>query len=180
MATRAGTAGARRFVKGDVGLAPLATVSHALRRHAAAFALAAALVVGLFGASSPASAANWGPVNSFYNSIERVNGAGTFTNNDYASATTHYVLTDPRRDGNPVYATTRGYTYGAGNDNVTRWTSRGTESTREIQNTTEEMDTSFRLNSEDWRARGHVQVCAQMGVPVPDSCSIYAYPTFDY
>lgn len=50
-----------------------------------------------------AAASDWGPLNSYYNGIERVSGYGSFVNDGNVDARTVYCLTDSRADGNTVY-----------------------------------------------------------------------------
>lgn len=146
--------------------------------------VSAVLALGAVGVVFPvgnAVAVDWGPLNSYYNGIERVSGFGSFINEGSARATTVYFLTDSRADGNPVYARTRGAIYEEGVSGDVGWQSVGTYSTNEFYNIyLEPLTTSFGLSSTGSRARGSVDVCAQMGFPVPDSCSEYAFPTFDY
>lgn len=121
-----------------------------------------------------------GPLRSVYNGIERVRGSGYFYNSGNSSAVTQYNLTDSRNDGNTVYGYTTGSLFQSNYDGTTSWINQGSYSTPEIKNTTSTMYTSFPLSSSGSRARGAVMVCAQMGFPVPDSCSGNSYPTFDY
>lgn len=127
-----------------------------------------------------AVAVGWGPLRSVYNGIERVRGSGYFYNSGNSSAVTQYNLTDSRDDGNTVYGYTTGSVFQSSYDGTTSWVNQGGYSTPEIKNTTSTMYTSFPLSSSGSRARGTVMVCAQMGFPVPDSCSGNSYPTFDY
>mgnify|MGYP000056288582 FL=1 len=143
----------------------------------------ALLMVGLISIVVPvgdAVAVGWGPLRSVYNGIERVRGSGYFYNSGNSSAVTQYNLTDSRNDGNTVYGYTTGSLFQSNYDGTTSWINQGSYSTPEIKNTTSTMYTSFPLSSSGSRARGAVMVCAQMGFPVPDSCSGNSYPTFDY
>lgn len=143
----------------------------------------AALAAGMAGVVIPvgdAVAVGWGPLNSYYDGVERVYGHGWFYNVGSVEAETEYTLMDPVADGNTVYAYTDGYLYQAGVDGEEGWQSTGYYSTKEISNVKRVLYTSFGLSGAGRSARGGVAVCAQMGFPVPDSCSEKAFPTFDY
>ena len=143
----------------------------------------ALLMVGLISIVVPvgdAVAVGWGPLRSVFNGIERVRGDGYFFNSGNSSAVTQYNLTDYRDDGNTVYGYTTGSIFKNNADGASSWDNLGGYSTPEIKNTTATMYTSFPLSGTGSRARGAVMVCAQMGFPVPDSCSDSAFPSFDY
>ena len=129
----------------------------------------ALLMVGLISIVVPvgdAVAVGWGPLRSVYNGIERVRGDGYFFNSGNSSAVTQYNLTDSRDDGNTVYGYTTGSIFKNNADGASSWDTLGGYSTP--------------LSGTGSRARGAVMVCAQMGFPVPDSCSDSAFPSFDY
>ena len=103
-----------------------------------------------------------------------------FFNSGNSSAVTQYNLTDSRDDGNTVYGYTTGSIFKNNADGASSWDNLDGYSTPEIKNTTATMYTSFPLSGTGLRARGAVMVCAQMGFPVPDSCSDSAFPSFVY
>jgi hypothetical protein len=122
----------------------------------------------------------WGPISSSYDGKVRVGGEGTLYNDSNAKAVNRMRIVDRRDDGNNVYGKTTfsvwKYNSVQGRDT---WVHDQTKSTSEFRNKarTEYLETS--LDSQGSRYRGESQACAQMGWPVPDSCSS-AYPTFNY
>ena len=154
-----------------------------LRSGARQVVASAALALGVVGVIFPASnavAVGWGPLNSYYNGVERVYGKGWFYNVGNVQAETEYILMDPVNDENTVYGYTNGYIYESDYNGNIGWQSAGYYSTNEIENVKQKVYTSFGLSGKGTAARGGIAVCAQMGFPVPDSCSEHAFPSFDY
>lgn len=142
-------------------------------------ALGIAAVIGLAAAGS-ASAVNWGPISSVYNGSTVVSGRGTFTNAGIANAVTSLTITDSKNDGNNVYGNVAFYLWDRPPAGTTwDWQWMAGKSTPEFANTTQTHSLSFELRATATKARGNVSVCAQMGFPVPNSCTS-AYPTFNY
>lgn len=143
-------------------------------------AVGLAAVIGLAAAGS-ASAVNWGPISSVYNGSTVVSGRGTFVNQGNASAVTSFTITDSKNDGNNVYGAQNGYIWdkGASQPVTWDWRYKSGGSTPQFANTTKTYSLSFALSSTGTKARANLEVCAEMGFPVPNSCSS-AYPTFDY
>lgn len=126
---------------------------------------------------------DWGPVTSTYNGKVRVEGSGTFFNEDQVSAVNRMRIKDRDNDGNTVYGRTSFNVWKfdpyAGGSGQFRWVSDQVKSTPEFANAERTYLLSTSLDSQGSRYRGHSEACAQMGWPVPDSCSS-AFPTFDY
>ena len=132
-------------------------------RMAAVIALAVA--AGIITLPATAMAANWGPRSSFYDNIKRVTGNGTLTrlttgSRSYAKACDNF------NEGWPVYAYTDMYAFTnaahatGGVDHFTTAQSAGC-----IDKTwTKGWTTFFGF----WTTAG---ACAQIGWPVPDSCT---------
>jgi hypothetical protein len=96
------------------------------------------------------------------------------------------VLTDPLSDGNNVYgrADTHFYRPGCISEGSS-WCMENRKNTREYARSASQSTwtiylsvTSFRPDSS--QVRGIHTACAQMGFPVPDSCSNGAYVTLSY
>lgn len=137
------------------------------------------LAVGLLG--SPASAVKWGPLSSHYNGNKVVSGSGDFyKSTNGTTANDKVTVTDTRRDGNTVYGRTAFQFWYEYQGQSAAWHTDRSKSTPEYSNTTGTYTNSVSLYSESDKARGVSQVCAQMGFPVPDSCSNSAYSTFSY
>lgn len=128
--------------------------------------------------------ATWGPVTSSYKGQVRVEGRGRFFNEGYRTATNSIQYRDPmQNDGNNVYVRTtirwwkRNYVGDLG------WVAGGSKpkSTKEIKESRlTDAKVSWDLDGDASRVRANPQVCAQMGWPVPDSCTSGGVPTFDY
>lgn len=118
----------------------------------------------------------WGPVSSSYDGQTVVEASGTFYNASNVSATNEFWINDPADDGNNVYGHTKFLYY-----NGSFWL-HATKSTGEYSyaNTPVTTYLSDDLQANSWKARGQSFACAQLGWPVPDSCSDSALPTFDY
>ncbi|MBX3313208.1 MAG: hypothetical protein KF906_02720 [Actinobacteria bacterium] len=123
---------------------------------------------------------NWGPVTSSYNGQVRVRGEGTLYNEDNVNAANRMKITDPMDDGNNVYGRTTFNVYkwstSAGR---MMWQTDERKSTGEWSGGTRTRTVKTSLDANGERYRGESEACAQMGWPVPDSCSS-AYLTFDY
>ena len=57
---------------------------------------------------------------------------------------------------------------------------RGRKSTDEWENSTHSQTLKLAFDPQSNSVRGASFVCAQMGWPIPNSCSSAAYPTFSY
>jgi len=128
------------------------------RRALRVLAIVVALAVPAFGPA--ALAAGWGPYTSTYNGNTVVDIRGNISMNG-TIAKNVITLTDTRNDGNAVYAKGKWWKRLGG-----VWLFYGHENTGEIENTS---------SAYTWTKNGasHQQVigCAQMGWPVPDSCT---------
>lgn len=142
----------------------------------------AALTIGLLGICAPAMAVSWGPTSSYYGGTKRVTGWGDFYNSGNTYARSKMVTRDDSNDGNTVYGRTMFNYYGLRCTPTceTRWFVSTTKSTPEFSNSTRTYWLDRGLYGLGDRARGKVFACAQMGWPVPDSCSPASYPTFNY
>jgi hypothetical protein len=140
---------------------------------------AGCLAIVVLGAGSAAAVA-WGPLTSVYKGVVRVSGSGDFYNGGGIQVTTKYVISDRANDGNSVYGKTAYSFYRLCEDGTTRWCPDKSISTIQISNRTGTLYTSRPLKGDAEKARGQVQVCAQMGWPVPDSCSAAAIVTISY
>lgn len=140
------------------------------------------LAIGLLAVCTPAMAVSWGPNSSSYNGTRRVTGSGNFYNAGNTYARSKMVITDGRNDGNTVYGRTvfSFHGYQCKPDCLTKWWTDVSKSTPEFSNTTRTYWIDRGLRSWGDRARGQVFACAQMGWPVPDSCSPSSYPSFAY
>ncbi len=145
--------------------------------------LLATVVAMAIGLAQPALAASWGPLSSSYNGQVRVTGSGSFGPYLSAYAQSRISVTDKANDGNTVYGTTsfQFYEVPIGSSSPT-WVSDRSLSTPEHSGSGVTKTTYLKrsLHSRADRARGITKVCAQMGWPVPDSCSASAYNTFSY
>ncbi|MFZ5852008.1 MAG: hypothetical protein ACOYY2_11535 [Actinomycetota bacterium] len=128
-------------------------------------------------AATAAEAVAWGPISVYYNNVQRAQGQGDLYNESYVYATNQFWLNDTANDGNNVYGYTRFYYYHGGSWHFHARVDTGeygyfnTPVTRYLRNGLDRQATT---------ARGESQVCTQMGWPVPDKCSPYAQPTFNY
>jgi hypothetical protein len=122
----------------------------------------------------------WGPITSSYKDRVRVEGEGTFFNDSGADAVNRMTIKDRADDGNNVYGKTSfmvwKYNSVQGRDT---WVLDQAKSTGEIRNQSKTVSLRTSLDQTGSRYRGVSQACAQMGWPVPDSCST-AVPTFNY
>lgn len=152
-----------------------------MRRHRILLATGL-LALGLLTSCDQASV-GWGPVSSSYQGQTRVRGQGTWVNDSSVNAVNRVTYRDTApNDGNTVYVRTqvRWWKYSGSTQSVT-WVGGTSKSTPETSSSTYiERSVSWNLDSQASRARGVPDVCAQMGWPVPDSCTGGGVPTFDY
>lgn len=138
---------------------------------------------------SPANAVAWGPLYSYYNGTSRVEGDGHWTDASSTYARNNINMNDPSNDGNNVY--TRTYFLWWESDSSCGgyppypacWVNSGSKTTPEYNYSNTPVAGLIlqkSLSTIGSRARGSTQSCAQMGWPVPDSCSDTAVPTFNY
>ena len=141
-----------------------------------------ALAVGLLALAVPAMAVSWGPNSTYYNGTKRATGSGTFSNAGNTYARSVMKVTDNSNDGNNVYGRTTFsfYGYRCNPQCESRWRTDLPKSTPEFANATRTYTLDRPLVSWADKARGSVFACAQMGWPVPDSCSPASYPSFSY
>lgn len=129
------------------------------------------------------AAVPWGPASSSYDGQTRVRADGTWANEDSRVAANRLRYRDVAPDdGNTVYVRTlvRWWKYDSVAEGVT-WVNGTSKSTPEISSSGyRDARVSWSLDSNASRARAQPEVCAQMGWPVPDSCSDGGVPTFDY
>ena len=113
---------------------------------------------------------SWGPITSTYNGSEVVRGSGSFTDGG-ANASATMTVQDSKNDGNSVYGKTRFQYkfYNTGTGSYV-WSTWETKSTGGFSNTTKSFSWSSAVPGGSQDERGSVQVCAQLGFPVPDSC----------
>ena len=143
------------------------------------------LAVLAFGAlaSCDEASVSWGPVSSSYSGQTRVRGQGNWVNDSSVDAVNRITYRDTApNDGNTVYVRTlvRWWKYSATQQGTT-WVNGSSKSTPETSSSTYvQRSVSWNLDSQASRARGVPNVCAQMGWPVPDSCTGGGVPTFDY
>lgn len=124
---------------------------------------------------------NWGPKVSYYDGILRVSGEGYFYNDANARAANQMTVHDRAADGNNVYGYTTFKTWKYSSiTGSTDWQLIQAKSTSEVSNASINQTLKVNLDPNGSRARGETMVCAQMGWPVPDSCSSPSFPTFDY
>jgi hypothetical protein len=115
-------------------------------------------VVALVLFAAPVVAASWGPIKSYYNGSEVVRSWGDATIEDFDGVNDFY-LKDSKNDGNAVYAKTRfvdffyPFYY-------------STKTSAEYENITKHL-----THSRGAVGRMLTLACAQMGWPVPDSCT---------
>jgi hypothetical protein len=140
------------------------------------------------GAAMPAMAASWGPVSSTYKSQVRVRASGEFYKTSSSTGVqSKFVLTDPIADGNNVYgrADTQFYRYCSVSSSYPGWCTENRKNTREYARSSTQNTWTIYLSVTGFRSdasqvRGIHTACAQMGFPVPDSCSGGAYVTLSY
>ena len=130
---------------------------------------------------------NWGPLTSTYNGQVRVSATGLASKNNSGGQNV-INLTDPDKDGNPVYAHTDWFIFGpepncqlTGGSCAPDFHQVGQSKTPEIQNTSAQYTHTYDdLDRAGSQLRIVSLACAQMGWPVPDSCSNDAILTFNY
>ena len=158
-------------------------------RHTSRFLVAAGLLTATFAMGvTTASAVQWGPVSTWYGGDKVASASGRFTNENNTYARNIITLNDEKADGNPVYAKARFLYYGSMDVcfevGGTCWWEKSNQSTDEYGTANTPVDVTKRstLEAEGWKARTKTNVCAQMGFPVPDSCSDPddGKATFDY
>lgn len=133
------------------------------------------------GAAQTAMAVAWGPLSSYYNNIKRVTGWGDFYNEGFAYATNKITVRDDSNDGNTVYGRSLHQFWKWNNLQGTEtWHGSTFMATPEFSNTTRTYYHKKGLDSQASKARVQTKACAQMGWPVPDSCTSTAYPSFNY
>lgn len=151
-------------------------------------------VLLVFGLTETAFAAAWGPKTSSYNGSVRVEGWGTLSRLDGGSRSVVYAKDRNTADKNPVYGYTNWYkltevctSFGGGKVITGSVSSCATSSTRfgrlatsatysgTVSGTrTQPWCDSNGRNCADYGLKVVAGACAQMGFPVPDSCT-YAY-----
>lgn len=123
----------------------------------------------------------WGPLESSYNGSVRVEGSGFYYPDRSTYAASGMIVRDRANDGNTVYGRTRfSFWQYDGSCSCSRFVTTNVKSTGEWANETRGETLYESLSWIGTRSRGQMYVCAQMGWPVPDSCSNSAYVTFDY
>jgi hypothetical protein len=151
------------------------------------FVVTTCVVFAALLAAQPVMAGSWGPVSSTYKNIVRVKAEGSFSKSGGSTgAQSYFVLTDPVKDGNNVYGKVQTQFYVIGCTTAgASWCTENWKNTKEYSrsNTTTTWkthltQTNFRRDASQVRAI-HI-ACAQMGFPVPDSCSDGAYVTITY
>lgn len=136
-----------------------------------------AVLAAVIGTAVPALAASqvWGPVSSVYQGDTVVTGSGSFYNSG-STVNSRMTITDNLAlDGNNVYGTTWFYRWTA-----TGWQFLAQKSTQEWGSGTHTQTLSRSYSGLGTLARGEFQACAQMGFPVPDSCSQSVFRTIDW
>ncbi len=129
--------------------------------------------------TAPSFAQSWGPRTSTYRGIVRVEARGNFTN-EAGTAHSLMTVTDRSYDKNSVYGYTSFFSYGQKVDGKTDWVHQGILSTPEVENTTIRKILRRTMPWNHTKMRGEMAGCAQMGWPVPDSCTEPALLTIDY
>ena len=151
-------------------------------------AVTAFLTLASLAAAMPAMAVSWGPVTSTYKSQVRVKASGEmYVVSGRTGVQSKFVLTDPIADGNNVYARAD-YQFsrtGCSSENTTSWCRESRKNTKEYAKSGTTQTWTIYLTTQNFRydassVRGIHQACAQMGFPVPDSCSNGAYVTVNY
>ena len=129
----------------------------------------------------------WGPLESIYNGSVRVRANGSAYLERSQRAVNSLRLEDPSNDGNTVYARTTFSWYYADDPCYSidgcpvKWHSDAPRSTAEISNSIRTFKFTAPLHPLGLKVRVRAQACAQMGWPIPDSCSDEpAIATFDY
>jgi len=138
--------------------------------------LAGVILAGVIGTAIPALAAtvHWGPVTSSYGGIDRVTGYGDF----YNSGTTvysHMFIQDDASDGNNVYGKTEFYYW-----LNSSWNLKEVKSTPEWSGGLHNWTMTSNYSGYWTKAEGGFEACAQMGWPVPDSCTNWIYKVIDW
>ena len=121
----------------------------------------------------------WGPLTSTYNGNTVVRASG-YTNKTAQGVSDTFELQDPINDGNSVYGSARYLFWEAGTDGVYRWYTEAQDATQEISNRKATFTESAGLRTDSSRIRILSYACAQMGWPVPDSCSDAAIVSYNY
>ncbi len=142
-----------------------------------------------FTMASAATAATdtWGPRTSYYKSNVVVEASGSFWSVGN-TAKTKITVKDRKADGNEVFAQTKFYWQkfqGGPGDRQTVWTQWTQKTGDAVQNTT--VTSSFSQDYWSYDPNGPAEkmrtaslACADMGWPVPDSCTSAAVYTRDY
>lgn len=144
-----------------------------------------AATVGSVLLALPAEAVSWGTLTATYKNQARSQSSGTFYNDRAVYATVFAWINDPSNDGNNAYTDADEYFWESSITNcggasycwVFDRTKQGPEYNYFNTPTTFYMYNSLHNAS---RARALIHTCAQLGWPVPDSCSPNAIVTFDY
>lgn len=147
-------------------------------------AAVAAMMLMATGAGCDADPAAWGPNTSTYNGNVVVEGWGRYYNDRASWSRSDMTVTDRRNDGNSVYGKT-GFLYHGPNSVAcggggSCWYLKNTKSTGEWSNEQRTESLYESLVGDASQSRGQLRVCAQMGWPVPDSCSNDSFVTFGY
>lgn len=169
----------------DIAARASAMNSTALRRLSVGLLFAGATMAAAL-VPAPSQAVNWGPLTSYYKGTQRVNASGNFYNSGATYARNNITMNDPSNDGNNVYTRTDfqfwKYDTSSCGPAGTCWISETIKSTPEYNysNTPVALVLQRTLDTAASGARGVTDACAQMGWPVPDSCSPHAVPSFSY
>ncbi|MBP7929585.1 MAG: hypothetical protein KA110_06430 [Acidimicrobiia bacterium] len=127
-----------------------------------------------------AASKSWGRVTSQYKGNVVVEGWGTHFNDRSLNAANTMTIKDRRDDGNNVYGKTTFYFWRPNAQGQVTWVQSGVQSTGEWKNATRTVTVKVPLHPEGSQSRAESQACAQMGWPVPDSCSTGALTTWGY
>ena len=109
-----------------------------------------------------------------------MSGSGSFYNSAGTAVSTVTTI-DKKSDGNAVHATTTFWKLTQPNTSTPpSWSPYGSKSTPAFSNQTLTQTVSTGYPSTGSQMRGSVQSCAQLGWPVPDSCTDPATLTVSY
>jgi len=122
-----------------------------------------------------AASASWGPVSSYYGGVKRVTGSGKFYNSVDVVKSQMTITDNAPNDGNTVYGSTWFWRY-----DFPYWVVFTEKSTPEWSSGTHTWTLSVDYANWGSMAKGEFYVCAQMGWPVPDSCSDAVFRYIDW
>lgn len=125
----------------------------------------------------------WGPVTSSYKGQVRVEGKGRFYDQGSRKAVNAIQYRDRMpNDGNSVHVHTQIWWWKHHPSlGRTDWVQGSAKTTPAYSRSTfTDATVSWDLDSAASRARANPQVCAQMGWPIPDSCTSGGVPTLNY